>query len=42
MKGPLVVHADAKGEHMATKAWDADLSGVSHYVEIDHGTMIGK
>ena len=27
---------------MATKAWDVDLSGVSHYVDLDHGTMIGK
>lgn len=27
---------------MATKAWDLDLSGVSRYVDLDHGTMIGK
>lgn len=27
---------------MATKAWNVDINGKQHYVELDHGTMTGK
>ena len=27
---------------MATKAWNVDIGGKTHYVELDHGTMSGK
>lgn len=27
---------------MATKAWNVDIKGKQHYVELDHGTMSGK
>lgn len=26
---------------MATKAWNVEISGKVHYVELDHGTMSG-
>jgi hypothetical protein len=28
--------------HMAIKAWNVDISGTRHYVELDHGMMSGK
>lgn len=27
---------------MATKAWNVDINGTTHYVELDHGTMTGS
>lgn len=26
---------------MATKAWNVEIDGTTHYVELDHGTMSG-